>query len=103
MAFGIRRSELIRWKEAVERGEIAYLTHFWLDPRFPGMRSVTKVGCSDLGRLARWCRDNGLNPAYIHRRDRYPHFDLLGPKQAEILKREGLHDQLDRFVERKRL
>lgn len=33
MAFGIDRQELSRWKEAVERGEIAYLTHFWLDPR----------------------------------------------------------------------
>ncbi|OWA33672.1 hypothetical protein B9G55_20210 [Saccharibacillus sp. O16] len=103
MAFGIDRQELTRWKAAVERGEIAYLTHFWLDPRFPGMTSVTKVGCSDLDRLVRWCYKNGLNPAYIHRRDRYPHFDLIGRKQAEILRREGLIDQLQRFVERDHL
>ncbi|CAM3428439.1 MULTISPECIES: hypothetical protein [Saccharibacillus] len=103
MAFGIDRQELTRWKEAVERGEIAYLTHFWLHPRFPGVTSVTKVGCSDLDRLARWCVDNGLSPAHIHRRERYPHFDLIGPRQAEILRREGLLDQLERFVERRRL
>ncbi|WP_172194366.1 MULTISPECIES: hypothetical protein [Saccharibacillus] len=103
MAFGINRQELTRWKEAVERGEIAYLTHFWLHPRFPGITSVTKVGCSDLGKLSGWCLRNGLSPAHIHRRDRYPHFDLIGPKQAEILRREGLLDQLERFVERKRL
>lgn len=100
MAFGINRQELSRWKASVERGEIAYLTHFWLDPRFPGITSVTKVGCSDLDRLARWCLDNGLSPDYIHHRDRYPHFDLIGSKQAEILWREGLLDQLHRFVER---
>ncbi|MCK9857173.1 MULTISPECIES: hypothetical protein [Paenibacillus] len=97
MAFGISRSEVTAWKEAVARGEIAYLTHYWVDPRFPGMKTVTKVGCSDLDKLALWCRDNGLNPRYIHRRDKYPHFDLLGPKQKEILLRENLHAQLERF------
>lgn len=97
MAFGITREELNRWKAAVSRGEIAYLTHYWLEPRFPGIRTVTKVGCADVDRLADWCRENGLNPAYIHHRRPFPHFDLIGPKQKEILLREGLDRQLHRF------
>ncbi|TVY08927.1 hypothetical protein [Paenibacillus cremeus] len=97
MAFGIKRSELTQWKEAVSRGEIAFLTHFWLEPRFPGITTVTKVGCADLDRLAAWCQANGLNPNYIHRREPFPHFDLIGPKQIEILKKERLWDQLERF------
>lgn len=97
MAFGISRDEMKRWKEAVAREEIAFLTHYWLDPRFPGMRTVTKVGCADLDKLARWCRNNGLNPKYIHARAEYPHFDLIGYKQVEILKREKLFEQLERF------
>ncbi len=97
MAFGIKREELTAWKEAVTRGEIAYLTHYWLDPRFPGITSVTKVGSADLERLEAWCRGNGLNPAYIHNRPPYPHYDLIGPKQKEILRRERLWDHLERF------
>ncbi|RIX54090.1 hypothetical protein D3P08_07520 [Paenibacillus nanensis] len=97
MAFGISRDEMRAWKEAVARGEIAFLTHYWLDPRFPGMRTVTKVGCSDLDKLASWCRQNGLNPNYIHARAEYPHFDLIGQKQAEILRREKLFEQIARF------
>ncbi|WP_141334127.1 hypothetical protein [Paenibacillus sp. tmac-D7] len=97
MAFGIKREELTAWKEAVTRGEIAYLTHYWLDPRFPGITSVTKVGCADLERLKAWCRGHGLNPAYIHNRPPYPHYDLIGPKQKEILRRERLWDHLERF------
>ncbi|MEK3881658.1 hypothetical protein [Paenibacillus sp. PL2-23] len=97
MAFGINRTELKEWKAAVARGEIAYLTHYWLDPRFPGIRTVTKVGCSDLEKLAAWCRGNGLNPAYIHKREQYPHFDLIGDKQADILRKEGLYRHIERF------
>lgn len=97
MAFGIKRSEIEQWKRTVAQGEIAYLTHYWLDPRFPDMRTVTKVGCSDLAKLSRWCLDNGLNPKYIHKRDAFPHFDVLGPKQREVLLRADLHDQLERF------
>ncbi|MFD0670622.1 hypothetical protein [Cohnella sp. GCM10027633] len=97
MAFGIDRAELDAWKTAVTRGEIAYLTHYWLDPRFPGVRTVTKVGCAHLPTLRAWCVANGLNPRYIHDRPPYPHFDLIGPKQVEILRREGLSDQLERF------
>ncbi|PYI53915.1 hypothetical protein [Paenibacillus flagellatus] len=97
MAFGITRAELTRWKEAVARGEIAFLTHYWHDPRFPGIRTVTKVGCADLDRLSGWCRSHGLDPRYIHNRPPFPHFDLLGPKQADILRREGLLEHVERF------
>ncbi|GKU79759.1 hypothetical protein [Paenibacillus sp. L3-i20] len=97
MAFGISRDEMIRWKSTVAGGEIAFLTHYWLDPRFPGMKTVTKVGCSNLDKLSEWCRSNGLNPHYIHARDQYPHFDLLGKKQVEVLLQEKLFDHLERF------
>ncbi|WP_138753629.1 hypothetical protein [Paenibacillus sinopodophylli] len=97
MAFGIKRKEMQAWKAAVARGEIAFLTHYWLDPRFPDMRTVTKVGCSDMEKLARWCLDNGLNPRYIHARSEYPHFDLLGSKQREVLRAANMLDQLERF------
>ncbi|MDQ0058413.1 hypothetical protein [Paenibacillus harenae] len=97
MAFGITRREMDSWKNTVAQGEIAFLTHYWLDPRFPDMRTVTKVGCSDLAKLSRWCLDNGLNPRYIHNRDPFPHFDLLGPKQRELLLKANKLDQLERF------
>jgi hypothetical protein len=97
LAFGIKRHELQQWKEAVARGEIAFLTHYWIDPRFPGITTVTKVGCADKTRLKAWCLRHGLNPAYIHNRSSYPHFDLLGPKQSEILRTEEQWSQLERF------
>ncbi len=97
MAFGINRDELTRWKKAVSAGEIAFLTHYWIDRRFPGITTVTKVGCSDLARLTSWCEDNGLPAKYIHNRSPFPHFDLIGPQQPEILRREGLWEQLERF------
>jgi hypothetical protein len=97
MAFGITREELEKWKEAVSRGELAFLTHYWIDPRFPNITTVTKVGCRNLERLTEWCIANGLNPAYIHDRPPFPHFDLIGPKQKEILKKENLWDHLTRF------
>lgn len=97
MAFGINRAELNRWKQAVSSGEIAFLTHYWIDPRFPGITTVTKVGCSDLSRLRSWCEQNGLPPQYIHNRKPFPHFDLMGPRQPEILRQEGLWEQLERF------
>ncbi|GAA3409083.1 hypothetical protein ACFFNY_08800 [Paenibacillus hodogayensis] len=97
MAFGITRDELNRWKDAVSRGEIAFLTHYWLDSRFPGIRTVTKVGCADLERLAAWCKARGLDPRYIHNRPPFPHFDLMGRRQASILREEQLFDHLARF------
>lgn len=97
MAFGIRRDELEKWKQSVLDGQIAFLTHYWHDPRFPGIRTVTKVGCADVARLAEWCRSHGLNPKYIHHRPPFPHFDLIGPRQIDILISEGLGSHLDRF------
>nr|WP_245247385.1 MULTISPECIES: hypothetical protein [unclassified Paenibacillus] len=88
---------MTQWKEAVTRGEIAFITHFWLEPRFPGINTVTKVGCTNLERLSEWCATNGLDPRYIHNRDPFPHFDLIGSKQIEILQKERLWDQLERF------
>jgi hypothetical protein len=97
VAFGINRKELIDWKRRVTAGEIAFLTHYWLEPRFPGIKTVTKAGCRDLAKLTAWCKSNGLNPTYIHHRDEYPHYDLIGTKQKEILMRERLWTQIERF------
>ncbi|MNW35443.1 hypothetical protein D3C74_124390 [compost metagenome] len=97
MAFGITRDELSNWKREVAEGKIAYLTHYWLDPRFPGIKTVTKVGCADLNRLTEWCLYYDLHPKYIHNRAKFPHFDLLGKKQVEILQKEKLWDQIERF------
>jgi hypothetical protein len=97
MAFGIKRDELYRWKDAVSRGEIAFLTHYWLDDRFAGVTTVTKVGCSDLERLTNWCMSHGLNPRYIHHSPSYPHYDLFGPIQKKILELEQQWEQIARF------
>ncbi|WP_168119336.1 hypothetical protein [Paenibacillus sp. HB172176] len=97
MAFGIDRGELGRWKETVRRGEIAFLTHYWLDERFPFMRTVTKAGCADRDRLVRWGERYGLDPRFIHSRAEFPHYDLFGAKQIEVLEKEGLMEHLERF------
>ncbi|MBO2944216.1 hypothetical protein JJQ72_09575 [Paenibacillus sp. F411] len=97
MAFGITRQELRAWQQQTAAGVISFLTHYWYDPRFPQFTTVTKVGCSDLNRLAEWCLAHDLDPAYIHRRMPYPHFDLIGPRQREILRQAGQEDQLHRF------
>ncbi|WP_338452345.1 hypothetical protein R4Z09_10935 [Niallia oryzisoli] len=95
MAFGIKRHELLEWKRNVDRGEIAFLTHYWLDSRFPGCKTVTKVGCKDIEKLINWGKQYGLKAEWIDRRkNRYPHFDLLGQKQKEILEKEGLTEHL---------
>jgi hypothetical protein len=91
MAFGIKREELNEWKAKVARGEIAFITHYWLDDRFPGTKTVTKVGCSDLNKLATWGRQYGLEPQWIDKRkSTMPHFDLFGERRDAILKKEGL-------------
>ncbi|RSD26042.1 hypothetical protein [Mesobacillus subterraneus] len=91
MAFGIKRHELKEWKAQIERGEIAFLTHYWIDDRFPGCSTVTKVGCRDLVKLAEWGSKYGLKPEWIDkRRQDYPHYDLFGEKQAEVLELEGV-------------
>ncbi|TMN23663.1 hypothetical protein [Lentibacillus cibarius] len=97
MAFGVNRRELHEWKTQVKNGQIAFLTHFWIDERFPGCYTVTKVGCSDLGKLAEWGRAYQLNPDWIHRDKHFPHFDLFGDKQRQILKDEGKWEHMRRF------
>lgn len=95
MAFGIKRHELIAWKQKINNGEIAFLTHYWLDDRFPGVKTVTKVGCNDLQKLVQWGKKYELKKEWIDiRRDGYSHFDLIGDKQKEILQKEGLFDHI---------
>lgn len=97
MAFGIKRAELESWKEAVKYGEIAFLTHYWIDERFPGCKTVTKVGCSDINRLIKWGEQYGLKSEWIDYKAGYPHFDLFGHYQETIMRSENKLSQLNRF------
>lgn len=98
MAFGITRQQLKIWKRKIDQGEVAFLTHYWLDDRFPAAKTVTKVGCKDIEQLARWGARYGLKKEWIHiRKDGYSHYDLLGERQKTILREEGKLDQLDAF------
>lgn len=91
MAFGIKRKDVKDWKKKIDNDEIAFLTHYWLDDRFPGSNTVTKVGCANLEKLAEWGSRHGLKREWIHhRKDGYSHFDLIGKKQEEILQKEGV-------------
>ncbi|MFJ7638274.1 hypothetical protein [Peribacillus sp. NPDC097225] len=95
MAFGIKRVDVINWKRQIDQGKIAFLTHYWLDDRFPGCKTVTKVGCKDMNRLAEWGEKYGLRKEWIHhRKDGYSHFDLLGDRQRDILKAEDIKERL---------
>ncbi|GIN70346.1 hypothetical protein J14TS2_08210 [Bacillus sp. J14TS2] len=95
MAFGITKLDLHHWKQEIDQGKIAFLTHYWLDARFPDCKSVTKVGCHDLVKLAKWGEGFQLKEEWIHhRKDGYSHYDLLGEKQIEVLEKEGLLDQI---------
>lgn len=97
MAFGLKREEVKKWKQQVEKGEVAFLTHYWLDDRFPGCTTVTKVGCSDLELLIQWGKKYKLNPNWIHNDKKHPHFDLFGERQKEILVKEGQWEQIHKF------
>lgn len=106
MAFGIRRKDLNEWKRKIDSGEIAFLTHYWYDDRFPEAKTVTKVGCSDLEKLVEWGKEYGLKPEWIHhRKEGYSHFDLIGFKEKEILWAEGqfLENRILRKVYQKEL
>lgn len=95
MAFGIKRVDVINWKRQIDQGKIAFLTHYWLDDRFPDCKTVTKVGCRDMDRLAEWGEKYGLRKEWIHhRKDGYSHFDLLGDRQRDILKAEDIKERL---------
>ena len=97
MAFGIKRDELNRWKQDVTEERISFLTHYWVDDRFPGCSTVTKVGCSNLDKLEQWGRQYGLKPEWMDLRGDYPHFDLFGDHQKRILKAEGMLAQLEKL------
>jgi hypothetical protein len=98
MAFGIDRNELKKWKQDIDNGEISFLTHYWLDERFHECKTVTKVGARDIDALAEWGKPYGLKREWIDaRRTDYPHFDLLGEKQKQVLKCEKLYNHLNRF------
>lgn len=97
MAFGIKRDELKQWKQQVINGEIAFLTHYWIDERFPGCDTVTKVGCNDVNKLKAWGRQYGLEDHWIDYKEKYPHYDLFGKHQLSILKSEEQWEQINRF------
>ncbi|MCU9614691.1 hypothetical protein OEV98_14200 [Caldibacillus lycopersici] len=90
MAFGIRRNQLEKWKQKIDQGEIAFLTHYWYDARFPDAKTVTKVGCNDIPKLIQWGKQYGLKEEWMHhRKDGYSHFDLIGDIEKRILIEEG--------------
>lgn len=97
MAFGIKRQELNEWKRDVLEGNIAFLTHYWIDERFPDCNTVTKVGCSDVSKLIEWGKKYGLKAEWIDYKEAYPHFDLFGKHEVDIMVKEGLREQLERF------
>lgn len=97
MAFGIDRKELNAWKKQVLHGEVTFLTHYWLDGRFPECDTVTKVGCADIIMLLAWGKQYGLKRQWIHNRDHYPHFDLFGEIQRHILINEQKWSHLIKF------
>lgn len=97
MAFGINRTDLRVWQGKVNQGEIAFLTHYWQDSRFPHCYTVTKVGCNNLSKLAHWGERYGLLYHWIDHHERYPHFDLFGDKQVSILLSEQEWDHIRRF------
>ncbi|WOV83074.1 hypothetical protein PGH26_09005 [Sporosarcina jeotgali] len=103
MAFGTNRTELRAWKEAVRAGEIAFLTHYWIDDRFPGCNTVTKVGCADIDLLMEWGQTYGLKPEWIDYKKDYPHFDLFGKIEVEALLDAGLADRVERFNLKKKI
>ncbi|MDR0137491.1 hypothetical protein RFW18_06985 [Metabacillus idriensis] len=97
MAFGIKRKELSDWKGQVAKGELAFLTHFWTDPRFPASHAVTKAGCSDLPKLIKWGETFGLRKEWIHHDKDFPHFDLMGDVQIRVLEAHNLVEHIKRF------
>lgn len=67
-----------------------FLTHYWLDDRFPHANTVTKAACQDMKQLIEWGEKHGLKKEWIHDRAGFPHFDLIGETQKELYKRSGL-------------
>ncbi|MCE7791212.1 hypothetical protein K8O68_02110 [Salipaludibacillus sp. CUR1] len=94
MAFGVTRQELVKWKTKAANGQIAFLTHFWYDPRFPQYKTVTKAACTHKETLIQWGRKYGLKEEWIHDRQTFPHFDLMGEWEKRILREEGRESKL---------
>ncbi|MGE6632226.1 hypothetical protein [Bacillus sp. NPDC077027] len=88
MAFGLKRQDLEAWKTAVKNGEVAFLTHYWLDDRFPEANTVTKAACQDIVQLIKWGEGHGLKKEWVHDREDFPHFDLIGHTQKRIIEKE---------------
>ncbi|WP_026689772.1 hypothetical protein [Alteribacter aurantiacus] len=97
MAFGITRSELNVFKEKAQKGQIAIITHYWYDERFPEYKTVTKAACTNIDTLVNWGKKHGLKREWIHHQKGLPHFDLLGEHAKRVLKKEGLLSQLEKF------
>lgn len=97
MAFGLTKEELNNWKKQVHANKIAIITHYWRDDRFPEATSVTKIGCANLDKLIKWGKKYGLKAEWIDYKENYPHFDVFGRKQVEILVDEKKFDQIKKF------
>lgn len=105
MAFGVTKTELAAWKEEAEKGRVAFLTHFWYDSRFPQYKTVTKAACKDKSRLIAWGKKYNLKREWIHVDDHFPHFDLIGNAEKEILLAEGRAAklfQMEALIEKKK-
>ncbi|PRO64449.1 hypothetical protein [Alkalicoccus urumqiensis] len=102
MAFGVTRKEIYRWRREAESGTVAFLTHFWLDDRFPECITVTKAACTSRDKLIHWGKEYGLRPEWIHEDGNIPHFDLLGEKEEAVLLAEGCAEKLYELRERSR-
>jgi len=94
MAFGVTKTELIRWKDKAKQGHVSFLTHFWYDTRFPEYKTVTKAACVNRDTLIAWGEKYGLKEKWIHERNEFPHFDLLGDIEKKILINEGCEQKL---------
>ncbi|MCR6096197.1 hypothetical protein HXA34_11510 [Salipaludibacillus agaradhaerens] len=94
MAFGVKRQELTEWKQNVLKGRVSFLTHFWYDPRFPEYKTVTKAACADRDILLAWGGKYGLKESWLHERESFPHFDLIGETEKRILRAEGCYEKL---------
>lgn len=98
MAFGVKKNELKRYKKNVANNELAILTHYWSDDRFPDSNTVTKVAANDLETLKAWGKKLQLYDYMIDPEStKIPHFDLFGPIQVRVLKELKRWNMLNRF------
>ena len=91
------RNKEFPWGMLIILFPVFNLTHYWLDDRFPGCKTVTKVGCSNLDKLIAWGKRYDLKKEWIHLDPDYPHFDLFGDTQKKILVAEDKWDHIEKF------